>query len=628
MEILDKITSGEDVRKLDEAKLQPLCGELRRFVVESVGRTGGHLSSNLGIVELTVAIHRVFNTKRDRLLFDVGHQCYIHKILTGRREAFGTLRKYGGISGFPKPAESPDDAFVAGHASSAVSTALGMARARTLLHEDYAVIAVLGDGALTGGLTYEALCDAGASNEPLIVVLNDNGMSITKNVGAMARYLSRLRLRHGYIAFKNGYRWLMRRIPGGKWIYKMTHQIKQTVKEAIFPCSMFEDMGFSYLGPVDGHNLKSLISALKVAREAREPVLVHVITKKGKGYSFAEENPDAFHGVRGFDPATGALLPSGEGFSDVFGRELCRLAGEDGRVAAVTAAMPSGTGLTEFSKKFPERFFDVGICEGHAAAMAGGMAHRGLVPVFAVYSTFLQRSYDMLLQDISLGGEHAVLAVDRAGISGEDGETHQGSMDVSFLTSIPNMTVWSSGSFAELRDMLRHAVLEETGPVAVRYPKGHEGEYKDGGAEPVKRLRSGGDFTVVTYGITVNDVLEAGRILEKRGVGTDILKLGRIKPLDLGPIEVSVRRTGRLLVAEEAVSNGSVGRQIAAGLAERGVPLRKVILKDLGDRFIPHGTVEELRRLCGLDAESLADAIAANARGLSDEGGADGKDQT
>ncbi len=620
MDILDKITSGEDVRRLDEAELAPLCEELRRFVVESVARTGGHLSSNLGVVELTVAIHRVFNTKRDRLLFDVGHQCYIHKILTGRREAFGTLRSLDGISGFPKPGEAVDDAFVAGHASSAISTALGMARARTLLGEDYAVIAVVGDGALTGGLSYEALCDAGASDEPLVVILNDNGMSITKNVGAMARYLSRLRLKHGYIAFKNGFRWLTRRVPGGKWVYKMAHKVKKTIKEAIFPCSMFENMGFAYLGPVDGHNLKSVIQALKVAREAREPVLVHVITQKGKGYPYAEANPDAFHGVPPFDAAGGVIPAPREGFSDVFGRELVRLAGEDERLCAITAAMPSGTGLAEFAKKYPERFFDVGICEGHAAAMAGGMAHRGLVPVFAVYSTFLQRSYDMLLQDIALGGEHVVLCVDRAGISGEDGETHQGSMDVSYLTSIPNMTVWSPAGFPELRDMLDYAVEKETGPVAVRYPKGPAGCWNVGGAEASFLVRHGDDFTLVTYGITVTAAIGASVILRREGVRIDLLKLGRLKPLDFGPIEESVRKTGRLLVAEESVQAGGVGEHIAAHLAEAGIPVKTLILKNLGDAFLPQGTQEELRRLCGLDHESLAAAILDALKGGDDRG--------
>ncbi len=628
MSILDNISSPEDVKKLSEAELPELCREIRAFLVESTSRTGGHLASNLGVVELTVAIHRVFDTSRDRLLFDVGHQSYIHKILTGRRELFGSLRSFDGISGFPKPSESAHDAFVAGHASSAVSTALGMARARTALREDYDVIAVVGDGALTGGLAYEGLCDAGNSDEPIIVVLNDNGMSINENVGAMARYLSKLRLKHGYIAFKNWYRRFMKRFPGGKWIYKVSHRIKQAVKEVIFDCSMFEDMGFTYIGPVDGHNIKALTAALKIARDAGEPVLVHVKTVKGKGVPYAEENPDAFHGVKCFDPATGVIPAAGESFSTVFGGALCALARENGRILAVTAAMPSGTGLSEFAREFPERFFDVGICEGHAVSMCGGAAHQGMTPVFAVYSTFLQRGYDMLLQDLALGREHAVLAVDRAGLSGEDGETHQGSMDVSFLTSIPNMTVWSPASFAELRDMLKYAVETETGPVAVRYPKGAEGAYREGGVLPARKLREGGDFTVVTYGISVNAALAAAEKLEKRGVVADVIKLGRIKPIDLGPVERSVARTGRLLVLEEAVSTGCVGQQIAAALAARGVAVRTLLLKNLGDRFIRHGAVEELRRMCGIDADSVAEAVLTSMGVLTQREDADGEDET
>ena len=622
MSILENISSPEDVKKLDEAQLPELCAQLRRFVVDTTARTGGHLSPNLGVVELTVAIHRVFDTSKDRLVFDVGHQSYIHKILTGRREEFGSLRSFGGISGFPKPSESVHDAFVAGHASSAVSTALGMARARTLLGEDYSVIALVGDGALTGGLAYEGLCDAGDSTEPIIVILNDNGMSITENVGAMARHLAHQRLKHGYIAFKNAYRRFMNRFSGLKAVYNVLHKVKSWVKEAIFHCSMFEEMGFAYIGPVDGHNVKALTAALSIARDTKGPALVHVITKKGKGYGFAEANPDAFHGVKCFDPDTGVIPASGESFSSVFGDELCKIAAEDKRVLAVTAAMPSGTGLTEFSKSFPKRFFDVGICEGHAVSMIGGAAHQGCVPVFAVYSTFLQRSYDMIMQDVAMGNEHAVLAVDRAGLSGEDGETHQGTMDVGFLTSAPNMTVWSPSSFAELRDMLRYAVFQEKGPVAVRYPKGAEGGYRSGGAEPVKVLERGGDFTLVTYGISVNTALAAAEELKKRGVSVDIIKLGRIKPIELGPIDESVRRTGRLLVLEETTANGCIGQQVAAELLENGVKIDTLILKNTGDRFIPHGSVEELRRYCGIDEKSVFEAIFKAVRG---EG--NGKDQ-
>ena len=610
MSILESLNSYEDIKTLDEAKLAALCEELRRFVVDTTAENGGHLSSNLGVVELTVAIHRVFDTRRDRLLFDVGHQSYIHKILTGRRREFTTLRSFGGISGFPKPEESVHDAFVAGHASSAISTALGMARARTLMGQDYDVIALVGDGALTGGLAYEGLCDAGASREKMIVILNDNGMSIDKNVGAMARHLARQRLKHGYVAFKNGYRRLMRRIPGGNWLYSKLHTVKQAIKEAIFHCSMFEDMGFSYLGPVDGHNLRSLEAALRIARDTDGPTLVHVITKKGKGCQYAEVNPDAFHGVRRFDPATGLIPRSPESFSDVFGQELCAVAAEDKRLIAVTAAMIHGTGLTEFSRRFPDRFFDVGICEGHAVSMIGGAAHQGAIPVFAVYSTFLQRSYDMILQDLALGREHAVLAVDRAGLSGEDGETHQGSMDISYLTSVPNMTVWSPASFAELRDMLRFAIHRETGPVAVRYPKGGEGRYTEGGVAPVKRVGDpGDDVTLVTYGVSVNTAMDVKDRLAEKGVAVDLIKLGRVKPLDLEAVAASVARTGRIAVLEESVAVGCLGQQIISGLTRMNVPIRSAALLNLGDRFIPHGSVEEQRALCGIDATGVEASI-------------------
>lgn len=610
MSILESLNSYEDIKTLDEAKLAALCEELRRFVVDTTAENGGHLSSNLGVVELTVAIHRVFDTRRDRLLFDVGHQSYIHKILTGRRREFTTLRSFGGISGFPKPEESVHDAFVAGHASSAISTALGMARARTLMGQDYDVIALVGDGALTGGLAYEGLCDAGASREKMIVILNDNGMSIDKNVGAMARHLARQRLKHGYVAFKNGYRRLMRRIPGGNWLYGKLHTVKQAIKEAIFHCSMFEDMGFSYLGPVDGHNLRSLEAALRIARDTDGPTLVHVITKKGKGCQYAEVNPDAFHGVRRFDPATGLIPRSPESFSDVFGEELCAVAAEDKRLIAVTAAMIHGTGLTEFSRRFPDRFFDVGICEGHAVSMIGGAAHQGAIPVFAVYSTFLQRSYDMILQDLALGREHAVLAVDRAGLSGEDGETHQGSMDISYLTSVPNMTVWSPASFAELRDMLRFAIHRETGPVAVRYPKGGEGRYTEGGVAPVKRVGSpGDDVTLVTYGVSVNTAMDVKDRLAEKGVAVDLIKLGRVKPLDLEAVAASVAKTGRIAVLEESVAVGCLGQQLISGLTRMNVPIRSAVLLNLGDRFIPHGSVEEQRALCGIDATGVEASI-------------------
>jgi len=425
--------------RLTDQEGEALCARLRGELVENVSRTGGHLASNLGAVELIVALHRVFDTSVDRLVFDVGHQCYAHKLITGR--TLDTLRQYGGVAGFPKPGESVHDAFIAGHASNSVAVALGMARARDMLGENYKVIALIGDGALTGGLAYEGLSNAGECGRQLLVILNDNGMSITPNVGGVAEHLAKQRLKPQYLTFKKHYRRIMNASAPGRAVYKVTHRVKQALKQSLLPCSMFEDMGFRYLGPVDGHNLPFLTRLLRYARDIDEPVLLHVKTVKGKGFTPAEENPDAFHGVAPFDPLTGRLKREpGENFSAVFGRTLTRLAAQDRRVCAITAAMTGGTGLEKFAGKFPDRFFDVGIAEGCAAAMAAGMAKQGAIPVFAVYSTFLQRAYDMLIHDMAIDNLHVVLGVDRAGLVGDDGETHHGLFDAAFLDTVPNMT--------------------------------------------------------------------------------------------------------------------------------------------------------------------------------------------
>ena len=596
-----------ELSQVTDAQAQQLCQQLRQRLVDCVSRTGGHLASNLGVVELTVAIHRVFSTDRDRLVFDVGHQCYCHKILTGRDAAMDTLRTFGGISGFPKPGESRTDAFIAGHASNAVSVALGMARARTLSGEDYSVLALLGDGALTGGLAYEGLSDAGASKEPLVVILNDNGMSIMPNVGGMAGYLAHQRLKPQYLRFKKAYRSLMSHGALGRGIYRVTHVVKQAIKGAVLPCSMFEEMGFAYVGPVDGHDVAQLTQVLRYAKELACPVLVHVKTMKGKGYRPAELEPDQFHGVGPFDAATGKpLRPSGANFSQVFGETLCQIAGEDKRVCAITAAMQSGTGLDGFAAAYPERFFDVGIAEGHAAAMAGGLAKQQMIPVFAVYSTFLQRAYDMLIHDIALQNLHVVLAVDRAGLVGEDGETHQGIFDVGYLATVPGLTVLCPASFAELRAMLRHAVLTVRGSVAVRYPRGGEGAYRAmSGVEGTAVLRGGSDLTLIAYGTMINEVLAAAELLEEQGVSARVLKLHSIRPLDMGPIVQAAAETGRILVAEECAASGCVGERIAAALLERGSAPRAFALVNLGDRFVPQGTVPQLRKLCGIDGQSI-----------------------
>lgn len=587
-----------------------LCQELRKELVRSVSKTGGHLASNLGAVELTVALHRTYDTAKDRLVFDVGHQCYCHKMLTGRADRMDTMRKLDGLAGFPKPNESVHDAFVAGHASNSVSVALGMARARTQLGGDYDVVALIGDGALTGGLAYEGLSDAGQSKENMVVILNDNGMSIKKNVGGVARLLSRHHLRPQYLSFKKFYRSVTRHIPGGGKLYRVTHKIKQAVKGSILPSSMFEDMGFTYLGPVNGHNLSELTRILRWARELEGPVLVHVRTVKGKGYPPAEREPHLFHGVGPFDPATGKpLKQGGTDFSAVFGETLTSIAAVNDRVCAVTAAMQSGTGLDVFAARFPERCFDVGIAEGHAVAMCGGMAKQGVVSVFAVYSTFLQRSYDMLIHDIALSGLHAVFGVDRAGLVGADGETHQGVFDLAYLSSVPGMTVLAPASFAELSNMLRWAVEQCQGPVAVRYPRGGENGYcGEFDAKPTVTLRRGSDLTIVTHGIMTGEVLRAVERLEASGCSVEVLKLNRVHPIDADPVAASVQKTGRLLVAEEVNHQNCAGMSLATELMTRGVQVDRLRLLNCGTDFIPHGTVEQQRQMLGINWEQIAAA--------------------
>ncbi|MCI9156051.1 MAG: 1-deoxy-D-xylulose-5-phosphate synthase [Lawsonibacter sp.] len=592
---------------LTDQEGEALCAQLRRELVEEVSQTGGHLASNLGAVELTVALHRVFDTSVDRLVFDVGHQCYTHKMLTGRREAMSTLRQYGGIAGFPKPAESVHDAFIAGHASNSVAVALGMARARAVLGEDYKVIALIGDGALTGGLAYEGLSNAGDCGRQILVILNDNGMSITPNVGGVADHLAKQRMKPQYLTFKKHYRRIMNATALGRAAYRVIHRLKQALKQSLLPCSMFEDMGFRYLGPVDGHNLPLLTKILSYARDMDEPVLLHVKTVKGKGFPPAEENPDAFHGVAPFDPITGRpKRAGGENFSAVFGRTLTRLAGQDGRVCAITAAMTGGTGLEQFAKQFPDRFFDVGIAEGCAVSMAAGMAKQGAVPVFAVYSTFLQRAYDMLLHDVAIDNLHVVLGVDRAGLVGDDGETHHGLFDVAYLDSIPNMTVLAPASFAELEVMLERALFHIDGPVVVRYPRGGEGKYiGTGGEDPSVILRWGEDITLVGYGTEINEVLLAAELLEAQGVRAEIVKLNQLTPLVPDLVELSVRKTGALLVAEEQGARGGVGQRLAACLEKAGLPARAALV-NCGDGFVAHGAAGQLKQDFSLDGAGLA----------------------
>lgn len=604
--ILERIHSRADLLGLSEAEQGQLCREIRDFLIRHVSRTGGHLASNLGVVELTLAIERVFDTEKDRLVFDVGHQSYVHKLLTGRADGFDDLRTFGGMSGFPSPEESNTDAFIAGHASNSVSVALGMARARTLQKEDYSVLALVGDGALTGGLAYEGLNNAGASREPLIVILNDNGMSITPNVGAISRHLARVRLQPGYLGFKLRYRAFTARIPGGRKLYDFTHKLKERLRRSVLGANLFDSLGFTYLGPVDGHNLQKVEELLKIAKALHEPVLLHLITKKGKGYTRAEKMPAAYHGVGKFDPALGASKTHNPCFSDVFGQTLTELAAENPKVCAITAAMRDGTGLTGFAKTYPSRFFDTGIAEEHAVSMACGMAKQGLIPAAAIYSTFLQRSFDMLLHDLALLHLHVVLGVDRAGLVGEDGRTHHGMFDVGYLRQVPGLKIYCPASFCELSAMLRQAVLEDTGPVAVRYPRGGEGAYRENVKQTL--LRPGTSCTVITYGTMINAVLEAADIAKKDGISTEILKLRTISPVDWDAIAASCKKTGRVLVAEETSNRGCLADEIFAHLAERGITgvFRK---QNLGDDFVTHGAMQDLYRLTGLDAGTLAEKI-------------------
>ncbi len=605
MDILKSVNSPEDLKSLSERELDILGSEIRGFLIDNVSKTGGHLASNLGAVELTLALHRVFNTEKDRLVFDVGHQSYVHKILTGRKYDFKTLRKLGGLSGFPKPNESIHDAAVAGHASTSVSVALGMARARTLAHEDYSVVAVIGDGALTGGTAYEGLCNAGQSKEPLVVILNDNGMSIDNNVGGISEMLALLRVKPAYFRFKRRYRQLFGHVPA---LYNFNHAVKEWFKRRLLPGNIFDDLGFHYLGPVDGHDISQLEAVIGWAKELKAPVLVHVITQKGRGYTYAEQEPENYHGVDAFNVESGVEKCPHDCFSEAFGSALTELAQKDEKIVAITAAMCGGTGLSDFSKEFPERFFDVGIAEEHAVAMAAGLASRVAIPVFAVYSSFLQRGYDMMIHDVSLSKLHVVFAVDRAGIVGHDGETHQGVFDVAYLCSVPHMAVFAPASYAELRDMLDLAICRIDGPVAVRYPRGGEGQYtQSSGKAPSTVLREGKDITLVAYGVMINNMLDAAKMLESAGIDAEVIKLNLINPLDTETVLRSLRKTGRFLSAEDVCAFGSVGSRLLAASAEEGLALNNAKTLDLGNGIVQHGSVNELLKLAGLDAQSIAE---------------------
>jgi len=608
---LNLIKSHRDLTALSTVELNVLAAEIRHFLIEKVSAAGGHLASNLGAVELTIALHRVFDTRKDRIIFDVGHQSYVHKILTGRISGFDRLRKIDGLSGFMRPQESVCDPCITGHASNSVSVALGMARARTLLNQDYSVVAVIGDGALTGGMAYEALNDAGESGEPLIVILNDNERSISKNVGAIATHLEKLRLRPKYLEKKSNFHRIMGMTGAGKVIDKSMTKGKDAVKRFFLKPTIFENMGFTYLGPVDGHDISTLEYLLNFAKTLHRPVLIHAKTVKGSGYTFSEEHPDTFHGVAAFDPKTGVpLCKKRESFSSVFGDELCEIAKRDKRVVAITAAMEHGTGLEGFACGFPERFFDVGIAEEHAVAMAAGMARQGLVPVCAIYSSFLQRAYDMLIHDVSIDPVHVVFAVDRAGLVGEDGATHHGVFDVGFLRQIPGMTVLCPSNFNELRSMMRSAIFDMNGAVAVRYPRGCEWDFvTDTSKQTVSVIGEGKDCAVIAYGTMVNAARDAARLAKEVGINCKVVKLNRISPLPKEEILQALDGISHIVVPEDCVRGGCVGEEISTFFDQNKSNLPKIDLINHGNDFVTYGSIDELHRRIGLDTEGIYSMI-------------------
>lgn len=618
--ILSRIKGPEDIRRLSAEGLDLLTKEIRSVIAQTVSRNGGHLGSNLGVVELTIALHLSFSSPRDKILWDVGHQVYAHKLLTGRYEKFASLRQRGGLSGYPDPSESPHDQFIAGHASTAISVALGMACARDLKKESHHVVAVVGDGSLTGGMSFEAMNHAGQKGPRLIVVLNDNGMFISQRVGALASYLNRIRTHPAYHKMKSDLEQMILRLPFfGENVSRTVERLKDSLKYLVVPGMLFEELGFRYLGPVNGHDISSMTRTFEAAKQEKGPTLVHVVTQKGKGYPPAENDPSRFHGVGPFDLATGksSLSHCAPSYSQVFGDAMVELGSMEPRLVAITAAMPEGTGLTEFSKRFPERFFDVGIAEQHAVTFAAALASRGMRPVFAVYSTFLQRAYDQVVHDVALPRAGVVFALDRAGIVGEDGPTHQGAFDLSYLGHIPNMSIAVPSDGFELRDMLYTAVFCTRGPAAIRYPKSRvpegftpEAPFKEIPWGKAVVLREGSDLVIWAYGPMVKEALLAAEELRRSGVSAAVVNGRFVKPLDEEVLQDVVARTNAILVVEENVMPGGAASQILTFLHSNPSVSRIPRVRCLGlpDRFVEHGRRDEVLIDLGLDAGGIAKA--------------------
>ena len=612
MKLLESINSPQDLKRLSVKELELLCGEIRKFLVDNVSRTGGHLASNLGVVELTVAMLYVFDLPKDKIVYDVGHQSYVHKLLTGRRDQFSSLRSFGGISGFPKRTESEYDSFDTGHSSTSISAALGMARAAKLSGEQKNIVALFGDGALTGGMMYEAINDAGHAKLPLILVLNDNAMSISKNVGGVARHLRKLRMHPAYRRSKDAVEVVLNHIPlVGKPILRLLRLVKDTVRGYIVPSNLFDALGLKYFGPIDGHNMAELISAFERIKSEKTTAILHVQTTKGKGYAPAEQNPSKFHGIGQFDRESGETPPSKESYSSIFGDELVRLAEKNDKIVAITGAMPSGTGLETFAKKFKNRFFDVGIAEQHGVTLSAGLAAAGYIPVIPLYSTFLQRAYDQTLHDVCLQNLHVVFPIDRAGIVGSDGETHQGVYDISYLSHMPNMTILSPDNFSEFRQMLEYAVEVHRCPIAIRYPRGSfEADYphKPFCFGKAVTVTEGSGVSIVCSGRMVGRALEVNHLLKSYGIRCEIIALPTILPLDEKAVIASAKKCGRVITIEDNVRTGGIGSAVSSLLLENGVNAQFKIFAFPTEPII-HGSVGELDKKYGIDAESIASEV-------------------
>ena len=613
--VLERIQKEDDIKKLKESELDTLAEEIRQFLVEKISKTGGHLASNLGVVELTMAMHLAFSLPKDKIIWDVGHQAYTHKILTGRKAGFDDLRKYGGMSGFPKRKESACDAFDTGHSSTSISAGLGYVEAREILREDYQVISVIGDGSLTGGMAYEALNNASHLKSNFIIVLNDNRMSISENVGGMSNYLDGIRTAHAYTDLKKNVEKTLQKVPCvGDQIVSHIRKTKNSIKQLLVPGMLFEDMGITYLGPVDGHDIKKLYKIFQEAKKIDHAVLVHVLTEKGKGYLPAEKMPSKFHGTGPFDIATGQQKSSGDKdtYTDVFAKVMYRMGKEEPKLVAITAAMKDGTGLTPFAKKYPDRFFDVGIAEEHAVSFAAGLALGGLVPVVAIYSSFLQRAVDQILHDVCMQKLHVIFAVDRAGLVGADGETHQGCFDLSYLSMMPNMTVLAPKNDRELEEMLAFAVSFD-GPIAIRYPRGsaHQGlqEYQ----APVEYgrseiIRKGKKIAVLGVGSMIPSCMEICKGLKDDGYDPTFVNARFVKPLDVDLLDELAKDHSLFVTVEENVKSGGYGEHVSAYM-EACHPEIRVLSAAVWDRFVPQGNVESLRSRIGLGVEDIRQAI-------------------